>query len=89
MGIHIPNQKNQVKISQYANNSIFLKNEESVNNVLNFFQNLRKAAGTTINFEKITVLPINTENTEQLQKINPKITSKKQFETTKIFRNLF
>ena len=85
IGIHIPNQKNQVKLSQYADDSnFFLKNQESVNNVLTFFQNLRKASGTTINFEKTTVFPINTENTEQLQKVTPKITIKKQFETIKI-----
>ena len=61
-----------------------MKNQESVNNVLKFFYNLNKATGTTINLEKTTVLPINTENTEQLQKITPKITIKKQFETIKI-----
>ena len=32
------------------------------------------------------VLPITTENREQLQKITPKITIKKQFETIKILR---
>ena len=57
IGTHIPNQK---------------KNQESVNKVLTFFQNLNKATGTTINLEKTTVLPTNTENTEQLQKNNPK-----------------
>ena len=46
IGIHIPNQKNQVKLSQYADDSnFFLKNQESVNNVLTFFQNLRRATG--------------------------------------------
>ena len=85
IGIHILNQKNQVKISQYADDSnLSLKNQESVNKVLTFFQNLNKATGTTINLEKTTVLPINTENTEQLQKITPKITINKRFETIKI-----
>ena len=85
IGIHILNQKNQVKLSQYADDSnFFLKNQESVNNVLTFFQNLRKASGTTTNLEKTSVFPINTENTEQLQKITPKITIKKQFETINI-----
>ena len=84
-GIYIPNQKNQVKISPYADDSnFFLKNQESVNNVLKVFYNQNKATGTTMNLEKTTVLPINTENTEQLQKITPKITNKKQFETIKI-----
>ena len=84
-GIYISNQKSQVKISQYADDSnFFLKNQESVNNVLKLFYNLNKATGTTMNLEKTTVLPINTENTEQLQKLTPKITIKKQFETIKI-----
>ena len=39
-GINIPNQKEQVKISQYADGSnFFLKNQESVKKVLTFFQN--------------------------------------------------
>ena len=85
LGIHIPNQRNQVKISQYADDSnFFLKNQESVRNVLKFFQNLNKATGTTINLEKTTVLPIKTNDTEQIRKITPKITIKEQFETTKI-----
>ena len=50
---HIPNQKNKVKISQYADDSnLSLKNQESVNKVLTFIQNLNKATGTTINLEK-------------------------------------
>ena len=84
-GINIPNQKEQVKISQYADDSnFFLKNEESVKKVLTFFQNLNKATGATINLEKTTVLPINTDNTKQIQEITPPITVKEQFETTKI-----
>lgn len=59
-GIHIPNQKNEVKISRDSN--LFLKNMESVNNALTFFCTLNKAMVTTINLEKNTVLPINTED---------------------------
>ena len=74
-----------MKISQYADDSnFFLKNEESVKNTLNFFKTLNKATGTTINLEKTTILPINTDQTEQIQKTNPKITMKEQFETIKI-----
>ena len=84
-GINISNQREQVKISQYADDSnLFLKNQESVQKVLNFFQNLNKATGATINLEKTTVIPINTENTKQIQEITPPITVKEQFETTKI-----
>ena len=81
-GIHIPNQKNKVKISQYARDSnLFLKNQESVNNALTFFCTLNKAMGTTINLEKKH--SITNEHWKQIQKITPKITIKKQFETTK------
>ena len=84
-GINISNQREQVKISQYADDSnLFLKNQESVQKVLNFFENLNKATGATINLEKTTVIPINTENTKQIQEITPPITVKEQFETTKI-----
>ena len=41
MEITIPNQRKQLKISQYADDSnFFLQNEESVKNVLNYFQKL-------------------------------------------------
>ena len=84
-GIKIPHQKEQVKISQYADDSnYFLKSQESVKKVLTFFQNLNEATGATINLEKTTVLPINTDNTKQIQEITPPITVKEQFETTKI-----
>ena len=76
-GINIPNQKEQVKILQYADDSnFFLKNQESVKKVLTFFQNLNKTTGATINLEKTTVLPINTNNTKQIQEITPSITLK-------------
>ena len=84
-GINIPNQKEQVKISQYADDSnFFLKNQESVKKVLTFFQNLNKATGATINLEQTTVLPTYIDNTKQIQEITPPKTVKEQFETTKI-----
>ena len=84
-GINIPNQKEETRISQYADDSkFFLKNQQSVKNVLTFFENLNKATGATINLEKTTVLPINTDNIKQIQEITPSITVKKNFETTKI-----
>ena len=84
-GINIPNQKEQVKILQYANGSnFFRKNQESVKKVLTFFQNLNKATGATINLEKTTVLPTYIDNTKQIQEITPPKTVKEQFETTKI-----
>ena len=72
IGIKIQNYQNQIKISQYADDSnFFLKNQESITNVLNFFENLKKATGTTVNLEKTTLLPINTDNTLQNQSTNP------------------
>ena len=76
IGIHIPNQRNQVKLSQCADDPNFF--------VLKFFQNVNKATGTTVNLEKTTVLPINTDDTEQIPKITLQITIKEQFETIKI-----
>lgn len=58
--IQIPNKTNQIKISQYAERFL------SVTNVLRFFENLGKAIGTTINLEKKTILPINTNDTSQI-----------------------
>ena len=84
-GINIPNQKEHVKISQYADGSnFFLKNQESVKKVLTFFQNWSKATVGSINLEETTVLPINTDNTKQIQEITPPVTVKEQFETIKI-----
>ena len=38
IGLTIPNQKKQLKLSQYADDSnFFIKNEESVKNVLTYF----------------------------------------------------
>ena len=74
--IHISNKIKQLKISQYADESnLFLKNQESVN-VLNFFEKLNKTTGTTINLEKTTVLPINTDHISQIQNNTQKITIK-------------
>ena len=57
-----------------------------ITNVFNFFENLKKATGTTINLEKTTLLPINTDNTLQIQATNPQISIKEQYESTKILR---
>ena len=83
-GINIPNQKERIKISQYAGDfNFFLKNQESVKKVLTFFENLNKATGAIINLEKTTVLPLDTDNTQKIQEITPSITVKEQFESTK------
>ena len=67
-GIKIPNKKTDIKLSQYADDSnFFLANQELAENILKFFQKLHLATGATINLEKTTILPINTENTLYLQ----------------------
>ena len=72
---------------QYADNSnFFLQDQNSVRNVIKYFQELKNATGATINFEKTTVIPINMDNTSNLPK---QITIKKQFETIKILGILF
>ena len=81
-GIKIPNTKKPIKISQYADDeNFFLKDQESIKNVLKYFENLKEATGTTINLEKTTVLPINIDDVINSSK---QITIKEQFETIKI-----
>ena len=80
-GIKIPNLKKPIKILQYAGDSnFFLKDQESIKNILKYFEKLKEATGTTINLEKTTMLPINIYNVTNLLK---EITTKEQFETTK------
>ena len=59
----------------------FLQNQESVKNVLTYFQKLKQPTGATTNLEKTTVLPINTNITMNLP---TEITIKDQNETIKI-----
>ena len=79
LGLAIHNQKEQLKLSQYADDSnFFLKNENSVKNVITYFQKLQKATGSTIKYEKTTVLPINTTECTNLPK-EVKIKQRYQF----------
>ena len=74
--------KKPIKILQYAGDSnFFLKDQESIKNVLKYFEKLKEATGTTINLEKTTMVPINIYNVTNLPK---EITTKEQFETIKI-----
>ena len=68
-GVKIPNNNKELKISQYADNSNFLLTEqESIKLVINFFEKLNKATGSTINLEKTKVLLINMDQTSYIQK---------------------
>ena len=70
-GIKIPNNNKEIKISQYVDDSNFLLTEqESIKLVINFFEKLNKATGSTINLEKNKVLPINTVQTSYIEKHN-------------------
>ena len=87
IGLKIPNSKKQLKILQYADDSnFFLQDQNSVKNVIKYFQKLQNATGTTINFEKTTVILTNTDNASNLSK---QIKIKEQFETMKILGILF
>ena len=67
IGLKIPNSKKQLKILQYADDSnFFLQDQNSVKNVIKYFQKLQNATGATINFEKTTVILINTDNSSNL-----------------------
>ena len=82
LGLAIPNQKEQLKLSQYADDSnFFLKNENSIKNVITYFQRLQKATGSTINYEKTTVLLINTMECTNLPK---EIKIKQRYQSVKI-----
>ena len=67
-GIKISNKKQEIKVSQYADDSNFLlATQKSVENVIKLFQKLQKATGATINLDKTTILPINTDQTSYIQ----------------------
>ena len=67
-GIKLPNKAKETKISQYINVSVFyLRENYSIQTVLNYFENLQKATGATINLEKSTILPVNNNHTNKLK----------------------
>ena len=69
-GIKTPNNNREVKISQYSDDSNFLLTEQkSTEPVIHIFEKLNKA---TINLEKTLVLPINTDQTTEIQKLEKK-----------------
>ena len=75
----IPNKTNEIKISQYADDSNFLLTEqESVEKVIEYFQKLKKVTGATINLEKTKLLPINTDKTNNIKNQLPNIATLEQ-----------
>ena len=66
--IKIPNKKQEIKVSQYADDSNFLlSTQKSVENVIKFFIKLQKATRAPINLDKTTILLINTDQTSYIQ----------------------
>ena len=56
VGYPIPNQKENTKLSQYANNTnLFVLAEQSILEMLNFFEQYSLATGTTINISKTSI----------------------------------
>ena len=90
IGLKIPNKSKEIKISPYAHDSNFyLKNQESVINVIKFFEKLHLATGSTINEEKTKMLHINTDNTNILEQELPDLTIKQQYDTLNILGIIF
>ena len=59
VGYPIPNQKEALKLSQYANDTnFFVRTEESVIEILQFFKHYEIATGATINISKTTIIPL-------------------------------
>ena len=89
-GIKIPNNNKEIEICQYAYDSNFLLTEQkSIEPVIGFFQKLNKATGSTINLEKNRVLPINTDQTSEIQKHEKNITILEQHQYIEILGIFF
>ena len=59
MGYPVPNQQEQLKLFQYADDTnFFVVTEESITQILNFFKKYEIATGATINVSKTTITPL-------------------------------
>ena len=59
VGYPIPNQKENLNLSQYADDTnLFVITEESIAEILNFFKKYEIATGATINIWKTTITPL-------------------------------
>ena len=84
-GVKIPNNKKEIKISQYADDSnLLLTEQESIKLVIKFFEKLSKATGSTTNLEKTKVLPINMDQISYIQKQETSIKILEQHQYIKI-----
>ena len=70
VGYPIPNQKENAKLSQYAHDTnLFVITEQSIIEILNFFEQYNLATGTTINISKTTITPLANTNPQDFVKI--------------------
>lgn len=59
VGYPIPNQKEALKLSQYANDTnFFVRTEESIIEILQFFKKYEIATGASINISKTTIMSL-------------------------------
>ena len=59
MGYPIPNQKEDLKLSQYADDTnFFVLTEKSILEILNFFKTYELSTGATINVSKTMITPL-------------------------------
>ena len=59
VGYPVPNQQEQLKLFQYADDTnFFVVTEESITQILNFFKKYEIATGATINISKTTITPL-------------------------------
>ena len=78
MGYPIPNQKENAKLSQYADDTnLFVLTEQSIIEILNFFEQYNLATGTTINISKTTIRPLANAKIYNIDKKNTECQNKR------------
>ena len=81
VGYAIPNQKENAKLSQYADyTNLFVLTKQSIIEILNFFEQYNLATGTTINISKTTITPLANAKICNIDKKYWEFTSQKTYE---------
>ena len=69
MGYPIANQKENTKLSQYVDDTnLFVLTEQSIIEILNFFEKYNLATGATINISKTTITPLANAKVHNIDK---------------------
>ena len=77
VGYPIPNQKENTKLSQCVDDTnLFVLTEQSIIEILNFFEQYNLATGTTINISKTTITPLPNAKIYNIGKKNTKCQNK-------------